>query len=78
MAARQFDGSKGSLNLFAKYLKHIPELADEVGGATPWFDAARSCFETALKQQRGDEDIAVVFEVIEAMRRTETMPPWGG
>ena len=78
MAARHFDGSKGPLNLFAKYLKHIPELADEVGGATPLFDAARSCFETALKQQRGDEDITVVFEVIEAMSRTETMPPWGG
>jgi hypothetical protein len=46
--------------------------------ATPLFEAARSCFETALKQKRGEEDIAVVFEVIEAMRRTETTPPWGG
>jgi 3-hydroxyisobutyrate dehydrogenase-like beta-hydroxyacid dehydrogenase len=78
MAARRFDGSIGPLKLFAKYLKHIPELADEVDCATPLFDAARSCFETALKQERGEEDIAVVFEVIEAMRRTETTPPWGG
>ncbi len=67
--ARRFGQSSGSLNLFAKYLDHIPALADEVGGATPLFDAARACFQTALAQGRGDEDIAVVFEVLEAMTR---------
>lgn len=78
MAARRFDGSMGPLKLFAKYLKYIPELAKEADCATPLFDAAMSCFETALKQGRGDADIAVVLEVIEAMKRVETPPPWGG
>jgi len=78
MASRRFKGSRGPLKLFAKYLKHIPELADQAECATPLFDAARSCFEIALRQERGEEDIAVVFEVIEAMKRTEPPLPWGG
>ena len=70
MAARRFDQPSGRLKLFGKYLEHIPELAADAGCATPLFDAAKRCFEEALAQGRGDEDIAVVFEVIEAMPRT--------
>jgi 3-hydroxyisobutyrate dehydrogenase-like beta-hydroxyacid dehydrogenase len=79
MATRRFDGSKGPLNLFAKYLRHIPELATEANCATPLFDAARACFEAALQRGQGEADIAVVFEVIEAMKRTDgDTLPFGG
>jgi 3-hydroxyisobutyrate dehydrogenase len=71
IAARRFDVSSGPLKLFEKYLRHIPELAEEANCATPLFDTARVCFDVALQRGLGDADIAVVYEVILSMKRTE-------
>jgi 3-hydroxyisobutyrate dehydrogenase len=68
MAQRAFAVHSGALKIFAKYLDYIPVLANEVGAGTPMFDAAKRCFEVALAEGHGDEDIAVVYEAIAEMK----------
>ncbi|WP_198384053.1 NAD(P)-dependent oxidoreductase [Roseomonas sp. KE2513] len=75
MASRQFDSSTGRLSVFSKYLEHIPDLADNAGCATPLFDAARRCFQAALDRGWGSRDIAVVYDVIQEMSRSDHTVP---
>ena len=69
MARRDFTDHAGAMKIFAKYLDYIPVLADEANCATPMFDAAKTCFEQALAEGHGDEDMAAVYEAIANMKR---------
>ena len=69
MAARHFPADTGALIVFRKYLEHIPELAEAAGAPTPLFDAARLWFERAIEAGRGDEDIAVVYDILLEAKR---------
>lgn len=69
MAERRFEPSAGALATFEKYLDLIPRLAEDVACATPLFDAAERCYRAALAEGRGGQDIAAMFEVVEAMPR---------
>jgi 3-hydroxyisobutyrate dehydrogenase len=69
MAARRFDQDAGALNVFRKYLEHIPELAEAADAPTPLFDTARAWFERAIDAGRGEEDIAVVYDILLEAKR---------
>lgn len=71
MIARAFDGGRGPFRHMFGYLARAGDLAREsgVGGATPVLDRVRETYAIAEAQQRHDQDIAAIIEVIENLAR---------
>jgi 3-hydroxyisobutyrate dehydrogenase-like beta-hydroxyacid dehydrogenase len=72
MAERRFVPAPGPLNTLEKYIDMVEAQARLTGTATPLMDAAAACYREALVAARGEEDIAVMYEVLEAMHRPPT------
>ena len=69
MAERRFSPAPGPLNTLEKYIDLVEAQARITGTATPLMDTAIACYREALVGGRGEEDIAVMYEVLEAMQR---------
>ena len=67
MVARSFAEGRGPFRHMFGYLARAQEVARESGAATPLLDATRDIFAIAEAEGRHQEDIAAIFEVIEAL-----------
>jgi 3-hydroxyisobutyrate dehydrogenase len=68
MIARKFDDSDGSFNSLKKFPPAVQELAKHLGMATPMLDSAADLFRLAVESGRGDQDVAALVEIIEALQ----------
>lgn len=69
MADRAFLPAPGPITTLEKYLHLAREMAADADCATPLLDVATEHYLAAMAAGRGHEDIAVVFEHLEALRR---------
>ncbi len=69
MAERSFTPAPGPLGTLEKYVDLVESMAQSIDTATPLMDVAARCYRQALLAGRQDEDIAVVYEVLEGMQR---------
>lgn len=69
MLTRGFNAGKGPFRHMFGYLGRAEELAAGLGASTPLLDATRAVYGEAEKQNRHDQDIAAILEVIEAGNR---------
>jgi 3-hydroxyisobutyrate dehydrogenase-like beta-hydroxyacid dehydrogenase/hemerythrin-like domain-containing protein len=68
MAARQFEPVQGPFATLAHYFPLVEDLANSAGALVPLFQAASKYFRYGLEHEgRGTQDVARVFEVIEAL-----------
>ena len=66
MANRTFLPAPGPFATLDKYIDMASELSEELGCATPLFDAAKPYFVRAIDEGIGEEDISAVIKLIEA------------
>ncbi len=66
MAERKFSPAPGPFTTLAKYLDLGEQMAQDLGCASPLFDAAAPYFRRALSQGMGEQDISAVIALIEA------------
>lgn len=71
MLSRHFDQGKGPFRHMFGYLARADEMARNAGAATPLLHAARTLYAQAEVQQRHDQDIAAVIELIEQTSATQ-------
>lgn len=69
MAERRFTPAPGPLGTLEKYVDLVEAMAQSIDTATPLMDVAARCYRQALLAGRQDEDISVVYEVLEGMQR---------
>ena len=69
MAERRFLPAPGPVDTLKKYLSLIETLAETTATATPLMDRACEYYRKALDEGRGEEDIAVMFEILERSER---------
>jgi 3-hydroxyisobutyrate dehydrogenase-like beta-hydroxyacid dehydrogenase len=67
MIARKFDQSEGTFHSLGKLPPAIQSLAEDVKAATPMLDRAAALFESALREGRGEQDVAAMIELIESL-----------
>ncbi len=69
MLSRGFAAGRGPFRHMFGYLRRATELAQQsgVGTATPVLDRVREIYEMAEAEQRHDQDIAAIIEIVEAM-----------
>ena len=72
MISRDFEGGAGPFRHMVHYLDRASEMAKQAGAATPLLDKTRECYQLADKQNRGDQDIAAVIEILEAASQDPT------
>ena len=72
MISRDFEGGAGPFRHMVHYLVRASEMAKQAGAATPLLDKTRECYQLADKQNRGDQDIAAVIEILEAASQDPT------
>ena len=72
MISRDFEGGTGPFRHMVHYLDRASEMAKRAGAATPLLDKTRECYQLADKQNRGDQDIAAVIEILEAASQDPT------
>lgn len=70
MLSRQFEQGKGPFRHMFGYLARADEMARGAGAATPLLHAARAVYAQAEAEQRHDQDLAAVIELIEHQSRT--------
>lgn len=66
MISREFDNGAGPFSHMFHYLARVSELAAEVGANTPILNTTRQLYQTAEHEERGNQDIAALIEIIEA------------
>lgn len=66
MVSRNYIPAPGPFCTLEKYIHMSGDLAKKLGCATPLFSAAQPYFVRALKEGRGEQDIAAVLELIDA------------
>jgi 3-hydroxyisobutyrate dehydrogenase-like beta-hydroxyacid dehydrogenase len=66
MISRDFEGGPGPFRHMAHYLDRAAEMARQAGAATPLLDKTREYYQIADEEDRGDQDIAAVIELLEA------------
>ncbi|MGO4003362.1 NAD(P)-dependent oxidoreductase [Pseudomonas fluorescens] len=66
MVSRHYTPAPGPFCTLEKYIHMSGDLAKNLGCATPLFSAAQPYFLRALKEGRGEQDIAAVLELIDA------------
>ncbi|MBC2662775.1 NAD(P)-dependent oxidoreductase [Novosphingobium flavum] len=73
MLSREFDNGPGPFRYMFGYLDRALELArtSGIGDATPILDRVREIYAIAEREQRHDQDIAGIIEVIEQMAAEE-------
>ena len=64
MIDKTYEPATMKLEIWQKDMKLIREFAAQVGVATPLFAASAPIYELAVKQGRGQQDTAAVFEVL--------------
>lgn len=69
MADRKYLPAPGPITTLEKYLHLAREMAEAAGCATPMLDLATEHYLAAIEAGRGHEDLAVMFDWIEALRR---------
>lgn len=69
MDARNFEEGRGPFRHMFGYLRRAANLAKTAGAATPLLDAALPLYLQAEREGRGDQDIAAIIEIVEAMDR---------
>ena len=69
MLSRAFDQGRGPFRHMFGYLERAVQLARDngVSGATPVLERVREVYARAAREDRHDQDIAAIIEVIEAM-----------
>ena len=65
MLRRQFENGSGPFRHMFGYLARAKELAENAGAATPLLDVARAVYARAEAENRHDQDIAAILEVVE-------------
>lgn len=70
MLSRSFEQGKGPFRHMFGYLARADEMARAAGAATPLLHAARALYAQAEAEQRHDQDIAAVIELIESIEST--------
>ena len=65
MLRRQFEKGSGPFRHMFGYLARAKELAENSGAATPLLDVARAVYARAEGENRHDQDIAAILEVVE-------------
>ena len=68
MVTRDFSQGAGPFRHMFGYLQRVDALAREGGSATPLLDATSRVYELAQRQERHDQDIAAIIEVVETLR----------
>ncbi len=64
MADKKYTPPQGTARLLSHYFELIGDFADDVGGATPLFDRAVEIYEHGIAAGYGDQDVAVMVEVL--------------
>jgi 3-hydroxyisobutyrate dehydrogenase-like beta-hydroxyacid dehydrogenase len=72
MAERRFANGVGPFRHMFGYLGRASELAGQVGAASPLLDMTRRLYGVAERENRHDQDIAAMIEVVEELQREET------
>lgn len=69
MISRRFSEGRGPFRHMFGYLARTAQLAQEsgVGAATPMLDQVREVYRRAEDEQRHDQDIAAIIEIVERM-----------
>ena len=66
MISREFDAGVGPFRHMFGYLERISNLAGEAGASTPLLNLVRDYYRKAEAEERGDQDIAAIIEMLEA------------
>jgi 3-hydroxyisobutyrate dehydrogenase-like beta-hydroxyacid dehydrogenase len=71
MAERRFQPVQGSAGTLAHYFGMIADFADSVGVATPIMDCVVPLYRRCMEMGLGDEDVAVMVDVLSALPRAK-------
>jgi 3-hydroxyisobutyrate dehydrogenase-like beta-hydroxyacid dehydrogenase len=71
MLRRQFENGSGPFRHMFGYLARAKELAENAGAATPLLDVARAVYAKAEAENRHDQDIAAILEIVEHISANE-------
>jgi 3-hydroxyisobutyrate dehydrogenase-like beta-hydroxyacid dehydrogenase len=71
MLRRQFENGSGPFRHMFGYLARAKELAENAGAATPLLDVARAVYAKAEAENRHDQDIAAILEIVEHISAKE-------
>lgn len=68
MLEREFANGRGPFRHMFGYLRRAAELAGDAGAATPMLAAISAVYALAEQEERHDQDIAAIIEIVEKMK----------